>query len=237
MFNKIEKENLRTYSSKAAQELYLHKWTIRKTEKFIFDNYFKKPGKLLDVGCGAGRTSRYFHRMGHKVTGIDISKPLIKIAKNKFKDIDFKIMNACQLAFPNNYFDYAVFSFNGLDLIHPYEKRLQALREIHRVLKKGGIFVYSSHNFLPMNLPNILTSKNTLKSHWYNFKTGRLFAKYKIGFSKIGKVIRFGDFPIRQTRTLNSIGFHTVEIRGRDYKNKILINLLDPEPHYVAIKE
>src|SRR3989338_8328332 len=63
-------------------------------------------------------------------------------------------MDAAQLDFPNNHFDYALFSFHGLDYLFPEEQRTRALHEIHRVLKPGGLFAFSSHNarFIPNSL-------------------------------------------------------------------------------------
>lgn len=47
--------------------------------------------------------------------------------------------------FEKNYFDFILFSFNGIDYIS-HEDRLHALEEIKRVGKKGGLFVFSTHN-------------------------------------------------------------------------------------------
>ena len=47
--------------------------------------------------------------------------------------------------FKDEEFDYVMFSFNGLDSIN-HEDRLKGLKEIRRVLKQDGLFVFSSHN-------------------------------------------------------------------------------------------
>src|SRR3989442_13478768 len=47
--------------------------------------------------------------------------------------------------FEDGYFDFILFSFNGLDYLS-HEDRLQALREIRRVGRKSEYFFFSAHN-------------------------------------------------------------------------------------------
>jgi 2-polyprenyl-3-methyl-5-hydroxy-6-metoxy-1,4-benzoquinol methylase len=46
--------------------------------------YFETNGRVLDVGCGIGRTSRALVKEKFVVTGIDSSKKAIKIAKKYY---------------------------------------------------------------------------------------------------------------------------------------------------------
>ena len=54
--------------------------------------------------------------------------------------------NATQLEFEDNIFDGVIFGFNGLMQIPKAANRQQALREILRVLRPGGWFVFTSHD-------------------------------------------------------------------------------------------
>jgi ubiquinone/menaquinone biosynthesis C-methylase UbiE len=62
--------------------------------------------QLLDVGCGTGHWSAFFSLHGFQVTGIDISEPMIKIAKSKaIANVSFHLADAHALPFDDNHFD------------------------------------------------------------------------------------------------------------------------------------
>lgn len=101
---------------------------------------------VLDLGCGTGRTTHFLHKMGADVLGVDISRNLIAAARHMEPHIDFREGNAVSMEFADESFDAVVFSFNGLDCIHPKDARLKAIHEVHRVLSPKGRFIFSNHN-------------------------------------------------------------------------------------------
>ena len=67
------------------------------------------PAKILDIGCGTGSLSLVLVKLGHQVTGIDLSPKMIAQAKMKAADvglaIDFEVMGAAKPEFPPQTFD------------------------------------------------------------------------------------------------------------------------------------
>jgi len=143
------------YSHKHVIDAYTKETEIWPSEKLIFDKCFYKPGMILDVGCGAGRTSFELAKRGHKVVGIDLSQALIDRAKERALrekvSITFKVMNALKLAFRNNYFSGAIFSYNGIGFIPRKEGKLKFLKGIYRVLKPNAYFFFNTHNIFALN--------------------------------------------------------------------------------------
>jgi len=119
------------------------------TEKKIFNKYINKEANILDIGCGAGRVSVGLYQDEYKhLFGIDICEQLIEKARNIVKERNYNIIykcnNATQIEFENDFFDAVIFSFNGLVLIPGRENRKRVLQEVNRVLKKQGIFIFTT---------------------------------------------------------------------------------------------
>ncbi|MEK6844544.1 MAG: peptidoglycan bridge formation glycyltransferase FemA/FemB family protein [Nanoarchaeota archaeon] len=165
------KENVDIYKSQEAVVHYATQMKMKEVEKDLIKKYFY--GNVLDLGCGCGRTTKYISDQGFDVIGVDIVEDMIKKAREMFPNIKFETGDACSLNHEDDKFDIVFFSFNGLDYIYPESKRIMAVKEVARVLKKDGYFIYSSHN--PLSLffkfrPGLL---------WRSAKTGKIFSKYK----------------------------------------------------------
>ncbi len=102
--------------------------------------------RLLDIGIGAGRTTRFLLEISRDYTGIDYTPSFAELAQKKYPAAKILCGDARDLGvFADHAFDFVLFSFNAIDyMVH--EDRLRALKEIHRVLKPNGLFMFSTHN-------------------------------------------------------------------------------------------
>lgn len=116
---------------------------LLKYEEEIIDKYFNS-GNVLDLGCGAGRTTKPLVDKGFNTIGIDYSSNMILAAKKLFPGIDFRIGDVRKLEFVDNSFANIFFSFNGLMLLKNYSERRRAMKEIYRILKRNGIFFFTT---------------------------------------------------------------------------------------------
>ncbi len=140
-------ENLEQYSRADIVAHYVNAEGLQRCEGYIFDRYLHPNLDILDLGVGGGRTTPHLTKFAKRYVGADYSLPMVEACKRKWPELDFRHCDAGDLSqFKDNEFDAVVFSFNGIDYIDTDAARKSCLHEISRVLKSGGLFIFSSHN-------------------------------------------------------------------------------------------
>jgi len=102
----------------------------------------KEDARVLDVGCGSGWATRLLAEKAKRgqVVGIDISDEMVRIARESsggFPNVEFQVASSESLPFAEAQFTHAF----SMESIYYYSNVLAALREIHRVLARSGLFV------------------------------------------------------------------------------------------------
>lgn len=181
--------------------------------------------KVLDVGTGTGR---WLNHIAHLVSqdaqliGIDMNPALIEEAKKSFispistQTIEFKTSSAYSLPFPDNTFDLVTCQTLLMHLGNPKE----ALLEMHRVLKPGGVAIIAE----PNNYANIIRSnsaqeKLTIKER---LEIVELYATIEKGKEMLGEGQL--NITVRIPDMLNELGFEQRQL----YKNDTVFQLYPP---------
>jgi 2-polyprenyl-3-methyl-5-hydroxy-6-metoxy-1,4-benzoquinol methylase len=98
----------------------------------------RRDARLLDAGCGSGQWAIAFAERGARVTGIDLSPKMIRLAREHASvrglDIEWRTGDVTQLADPLAVFD----AIHARVLFQFVPDVPGALRELRRVLKPGG---------------------------------------------------------------------------------------------------
>lgn len=226
-----EEMNLATFSDPRVVGDVYNKEGFTRVEEYLINKYFTGKGRVLDVGCGTGRTTKPLKDKGFDVVGIDLSGEMINFAKSKYKDVEFRVMNACQLDFGDEEFDHVLFSFNGIDCIYPYSKRVECFKEIRRVMKRGGIFLFSSHNAWA-----IPTNRELIKFFFKNLWNFRISGNYRMEDHPGGKLCLYYCAPYFEKKLLQDLGFEALEFTGKRFLKGISAEFLELALYYAAKK-
>jgi ubiquinone/menaquinone biosynthesis C-methylase UbiE len=141
-------ESARGYKEGVKKELENKNISDKWIKKILENAPDKDKMRILDIGCGPGFFTINLSKLGHDVTGIDISSEMVTVAKENAEEqgltCDFKVMNANTLEFPDNTFDLIINRVVTWTLPDLYE----CYREWRRVLAPNGrIIVFDANHY------------------------------------------------------------------------------------------
>ncbi|TFF91137.1 class I SAM-dependent methyltransferase [Candidatus Thorarchaeota archaeon] len=123
-------------------------------------------GRVLDIGCGAGRVSMYLQEHGHRVTGIDSSPGAIEASKRRGVE-DVRLMDAANLDFSNEVFDTVIMFGNNFGILGDPDRVVGMLRRLHDITTPDAVILAESRNPLTTDNPVHLAyhQKNRDRGH------------------------------------------------------------------------
>jgi ubiquinone/menaquinone biosynthesis C-methylase UbiE len=135
-------------------------WRIEGANKQFYEVLLKKnidpPMKVLDLGCGAGKNTKYLEKKGFEVVGLDFSSEAIRLARRQKIKSPLILGTAIRLPFKDKTFDFIV-DIGCFHCLPPVDQD-RARDEVLRVLKSKGLyFLRLWHS--SKNIPEILMPK------------------------------------------------------------------------------
>jgi 2-polyprenyl-3-methyl-5-hydroxy-6-metoxy-1,4-benzoquinol methylase len=109
-----------------------------------------EPEKIADFGCGTGTVAIGLAKAGFNITGVDISKDMLKIARQKAEnsgiDIRFRRADIVEIDLKNK-FDLILSLGNTAPLIYRLRDARKTFRNFARHLNPGGILIIQQLNY------------------------------------------------------------------------------------------
>jgi 2-polyprenyl-3-methyl-5-hydroxy-6-metoxy-1,4-benzoquinol methylase len=103
---------------------------------------------VVDVGCGAGTQTLMWAADGHRAQGVDISAPLIELARERAAKggltATFHVGSATKLSLPDSSVDVVLVS----ELLEHLPEWRPCVDEALRILRPGGVIYMSTTNWL-----------------------------------------------------------------------------------------
>ena len=131
-----------------------HRWVDRTDlnadERYLITRYLKPAGRTLEAGTGGGRILLAMRRMGFTdLHGFDFVPEFVEDARRKdpTREIDFQVQDATRLTYPDAAFDQLIYLQQIVCFIESESARFQAVREAFRVLRPGGVALFSVLSF------------------------------------------------------------------------------------------
>ncbi len=121
-------------------------WALGEPTPFIVDHFTQMTGSnltILDVGCGQGRDAIFLAKLGHKVTGIDLSangiSDLEELAKESGLSIAGEVVDLCNYT-PDGQFDVVLID-RTLHMLAENDRLAALSRLLGGVAKNGQVFI------------------------------------------------------------------------------------------------
>jgi SAM-dependent methyltransferase len=99
-----------------------------------------RPGRVLDAGCGTGRTTIEIARRGHEVTGVDLDPSMLAEARRAAPGLDWVEADLAALALPRSAYDVGLLAGNVLVFVAPGTERA-VLERVATHVRPGGLVV------------------------------------------------------------------------------------------------
>lgn len=112
-------------------------------------------GRVLDVGCGAGRHSLYLQEKGFDVLGVDISPLAIEVCKLRGLH-KTKVMSIDEINFKPNSFDTIILMGNNFGLLGSFERARSLLKRFYDIASEDALIIAASCDLYTNTEPEIL---------------------------------------------------------------------------------
>jgi len=139
--------NLRVYHAPGVERAYTSRELTRVEVVALLRHHAAFAGRdVLDLGVGTGRTSIYLAPLARRYEAIDYSPVMVDYLRASMPDISVRRADMRDLsAFADATFDFVFATNNVIDAVG-HDDRVRSLREAARVLRAGGVLMFSTHN-------------------------------------------------------------------------------------------
>lgn len=178
-------------------------------------------GRVLDVGCGAGRHALYLQQRGLDVTGIDSSPGAVKVCR--LRGLKKALVRSIDELgrFRAASFDTVLMLGNNFGLLGGAAKARRLLKELSRITSPEARILAGSRN------PYLTTDPDHLRYHRLNRKRGRMAGQIRLRVRFGRSIGKWFDYLLVSPKEMEDL------LRNSDWEIERLIG--SGEPEYFAV--
>ncbi len=177
-------------------------------------------GRILDIGCGAGRFTLYFQEKGFDVVGIDNSELAVKVCQSRGVKNVFPV-GIDEINSSLGQFDTIVMFGNGFGLLQSFDKARQILGRMKEITSDDAVIIAESIN------PCGTLFQHDLRYFERNRKKGRMSGQLRIRIRHLDYKTPYFDFLLASPDEIRGI------VDGTGWKLKSTLG--DENNGFVAI--
>jgi len=222
------KNRLDSYIKKTKDGLY-------KEEEIIIKKYLNPNSKTLVVGCGTGREIYGLRGLGFtNITGIDISRDMIKEAKKLVPDVKLFVKDINKFESTEK-FDAVIYFNNIIEQIPSFNERKKAILKAKELLTSRGLIFLTTHSCFVFQKNIFELFQNVLKYYFYKIGLRKDSPFEYINMDE--KIYASYSNPLLIKRILRKI-FNLKEVNSKKFilkgKRPLLRYLFDEPVYYVG---
>ncbi len=174
-----------------------------KKQMELFLRVLPKNEKIIEGGCGMAPYLIRLRQLGYDVEGIDYNEGPVRKVLSFDPKLPVKVGDVSAIPYPNDHFG----GYISLGVIeHFTEGPRKAIREAHRVLKKGGVFmvmVPRNHLFMRLTAPVRWLKRNAALRRFFNKPEDTHYWEQYFRRAELKKMLEEEGFEVREIHALD----------------------------------
>ncbi|HEX2832461.1 MAG TPA: class I SAM-dependent methyltransferase [Thermoanaerobaculia bacterium] len=160
-------------------------------------------GRVLDMGCGAGRHALYLQQQGFAVTGLDASAGAIEVCRKRGLERTLRQSIDDLENIPAGSFDTVTMFYNNFGLLQSPRKARRILRQLRRITAPDGQIIAECFD------PYAVTNPIQANYHAFNQGRGRWGGQQRLRLRFLNLVGRWFDYLLVSSEEMRTLLLHT----------------------------
>lgn len=216
-----------------------------KVKEILLKYLGKSPSVVVDLGCGTGLSTTIWSEVSNKVIGIEPSKDMIKLAREKASNLE-------NVIFVSGFSDNTGLENSSVDIItcsqsFHWMNPETTLKEASRILKKGGVFAVYDCDWPPVcnweaefEYKKLFEKVTEIESKYPNIRDSFVKFDKENHLSNIKNSLNFRyvrEIVFSNTETCNAQRFIQIALSQGGLQSIIKSNIDEINPFILAFKE